>query len=407
MSTHHILRLGARGDGIAEGPILAPRTLPGEEVSGTPEGRVLRDIRILTPSPVRRSPPCPHYRACGGCQLQHASDGFTAEWKRGIVASALRSHGLSAETGPVITSPDRSRRRATFAARRTKTGTMAGFHARASDQIIEIPDCRLLHPDLMRALPVAHELARVGASRKGALAVAATLSLGGLDLSVTGGKPLDGPLRLVLADLASCHDLARLAWEAEVIVTRRPPEQDFAGVRVVPPPGAFLQATSEGEAALCAEVETILDGARRVVDLFAGCGTFTFPLARRASVHAVEGAAEMIAALDRGARHAEGLRPVTSEARDLFRRPLLAEELVRFDAAVIDPPRAGAEAQIRELARARLPRIAHVSCNPVTFARDAAVLVAAGYVPGPVRVVDQFRWSAHVELVAGFALKTP
>ncbi|WP_210878435.1 class I SAM-dependent RNA methyltransferase [Roseovarius autotrophicus] len=404
MSTYHILRLGARGDGIADGPVFAPRTLPGEEVSGRTEGQVLHDVRIRAPSPDRVRPPCRHYTACGGCQVQHASDGFVAEWKREIVQSALRAQGISAEIGPALTSPPASRRRATLAARRTKSGAMAGFHARASDHIVEVPDCRLLHPDLMAALSVARDLALTGASRKGALAVTASLSLHGLDLAVDGGKPLDGPLRIALAALAGRHDLARLAWEGEVVVTRRAPEQVFGTVRVVPPPRAFLQATAEGEAALCAETETILQGARRIVDLFAGCGTFTFPLARTAAVHAVECAAEMIAALDHGVRHTSGLRAVTSETRDLFRRPLLAEELARFDAAVIDPPRAGAEAQIAELARARVPRIAHVSCNPVTFARDAATLVAAGYALGPVRVVDQFRWSAHVELVAGFTL---
>jgi len=405
VTTHRIRRLGIRGDGIADGPLFAPRTLPGEEVSGTPEGQVLHDIRILASSPDRVRPPCRHFTACGGCQVQHASEDFVAGWKRDIVVTALGAQGISAEVAPVLTSPPASRRRATLAARRTKSGALAGFHARASEQVIEVPDCRLLHPDLMAALPVARDLALAGASRKGALAVAATLSLGGLDLSVTGGKPLDGPLRLALADLAARHDLARLAWQEEVVVTRRPPEQVFGTVRVVPPPGAFLQATAEGEAALCTEVEMFLSGARRVVDLFAGCGTFTFPLARHAAVHAVEGSNGMIAALDRGARHAAGLRPVTTERRDLFRRPLVAGELARFDAAVIDPPRAGAEAQIAELARARVPRIVHVSCNPVTFARDAATLVAEGYAPGPVRVVDQFRWSAHVELVAGFSLK--
>jgi 23S rRNA (uracil1939-C5)-methyltransferase len=406
LTVWRITRLGARGDGVADGPLFAARTLPGEEVSGTPEGDVLHDIRILTPSPERVRPPCRHFASCGGCQLQHASDRFVAEWKREMVARALQAHGISAEIEPVLTSPPASRRRATLAARRTKSGAMAGFHARGSDQIVEIPECRLLHPDLMRALPVARDLALTGASRKAALAVTATLSLGGLDLAVSGGKPLDGPLRVSLAALAERHDLARLSWEEEIVVTRHAPEQAFADVRVVPPPGAFLQATTDGEAALCAQVETILVGARRVVDLFAGCGTFTFPLAHDAAVHAVEGEAGMIAALDRAARHASGLKQVTSEARDLFRRPLLAEELTRFDAAVIDPPRAGAEAQIAELARAQLPRIAHVSCNPMTFARDAVVLLAAGYTLGPVHVVDQFRWSAHVELVAGFTLKS-
>ncbi len=404
MTTHRILRLGARGDGVAEGPLFAPRTLPGEEVSGTPDGTRLTDIRILAPSPDRVRAPCRHFAQCGGCQLQHASDPFVAGWKADQVRAALRGHGIEAEMLPVLTSPPASRRRAVLAARRTKSGALAGFHARASDQVVEVPECQLLHPDLMPALGAARDLAVTGASRKGALDVAATLSRAGLDIAVRGGKPLDGPLRLALAGLSERHDLARLAWEDETVLTRRAPVQEFGGVPVVPPPGAFLQATAEGESALVAEVLALVDGARRVADLFAGCGTFTFPLARHAAVHAVEGAADMVAALDHAARHAQGLRPVTHAVRDLFRQPLDAAALAGFDAAVIDPPRAGAEAQIAELARAGVPRIAHVSCNPATFARDAAHLLASGYRMGPVRVVDQFRWSAHVELVAGFHL---
>lgn len=406
MSTHRILRLGARGDGVAEGPLYVPRTLPGETVSGTPDGQRLGDIRILTPSPDRVRPPCPHFAQCGGCQLQHASDSFVGDWKAEQVRGALQGRGIEADIRPVLTSPPASRRRAVLAARRTKSGALAGFHARASEHVVEVPQCHLLHPDLMPALAAARDLAVTGASRKAALDVSATLSNAGLDVAVRGGKPLDGPLRLALAALAERHDLARLAWDEETVLTRRPPIREFGGVPVVPPPGAFLQATAEGEAALVTEVMALLDGARRVADLFAGCGTFTFPLARRSAVHAVEGAPGMIGALDHAARHAQGLRPVTHEARDLFRRPLDAQELAAFDAVVIDPPRAGAEAQIAALARARVGRIAHVSCNPATFARDAGILLAAGYRMGPVRVVDQFRWSAHVELVAGFMLNT-
>lgn len=404
MTRYHITRLGHQGDGIAKGPLFAPLTLPGEEITGTPDGQTLRDIRILTPSPDRVTPPCRHFKSCGGCQLQHASDDFTARWKRQVVETALAAHDIYSEIAPIITSSPFSRRRATLAARRTKKGAMAGFHARGSDTIIEIPDCRLLHHELMAALPLAEDLALEGTSRKAALAVTVTLSLGGLDVAVRGGKPLDGLLRITLAGLAQKHDLARLAWDGEVVVNRRAPHQCFGPALVTPPPGAFLQATAEGEAALLAYTETILGDASRVLDLFAGCGTFALPLARRAAVHAVEGDSAMTEALDAGWRHAQGLKPVTTEARDLFRRPLLPDELSRFDGAVIDPPRAGAGAQIAEIARARLPRLAYVSCNPISFARDARHLLSHGYHMGPVRVVDQFRWSAHVELSAGFTL---
>lgn len=401
--SHRIERLGHQGDGIAAGPLYAPMTLPGEVVSGTAQGQRLTDIRIIEPSERRVAPPCRHFKACGGCQLQHADDAFVAAWKEDVVRTALAAHGLDAPFLPVATSPAQARRRATLSARRTKKSAMAGFHGRASDVIVEIPGCTLLHPDLMRAVPVAEALAHAAASRKGALDVAVSLSLVGLDVNVTGGKPLDGPLRMALAQLAEAQDLARLAWEGEVIAMRRPPVQRFGAAQVLPPPGAFMQATAHGEAALLADVRSAVEGAARIVDLFAGCGTFALPLAEGAQVHAVEGDAAMIEALDAAWRKTGGLKQVTGEARDLFRRPLLPDEMKGVDAAVIDPPRAGAEAQIAQLVAAEIPRIAYVSCNPVTFARDAAALVAAGWRIDALRVVDQFRWSAHVELVSQFS----
>ena len=404
MTEHVIERLGHQGDGIAPGPVFAPMTLPGEVVTGTLNGQRLDQVRIVTPSSDRVAAPCRHFKTCGGCQVQHASDAFVEHWKAGIVREALRAQGIEAEIAGVETSPPRSRRRAGLSARRTKKGAMAGFHGRASGTIVEIPDCQLLHPDLIAALPVAEALAVAGGSRKGELNVSVTLSDGGLDVAVRDGKPLDRDLEVALAQQAEALDLARLSWDGEVIAMRRAPGQIFGPARVVPPPGAFLQATPQGEAALLRAVTEITEGASKIADLFAGCGTFALPLARRAEVLAVEGDRAMIAALDRGWREAQGLKRVEGVTRDLFRNPLLRDEFKGIDAVVIDPPRAGAEAQIAELAEARVPVIAHVSCNPVTFARDAARLIAAGYVMGPVRVVDQFRWSSHVELVAGFRL---
>ncbi|MEQ6249495.1 class I SAM-dependent RNA methyltransferase [Sulfitobacter sp. HNIBRBA3233] len=404
MSEHLIERLGLYGDGIAEGPVFAPMTLPGERVTGTLEGTTLRDIKIDQPSAERVAPPCRHFRSCGGCTLQHASDGLVAAWKTGVVTQSLAAQGLRTEVRPILTSPAQSRRRASFAARRTKKGALVGFHGRASDTVVEIPDCKLLHPDLMKALPLAEALALAGASRKTALSVTVTTARGGLDVQVDGGKPLDGPLRQTLAALCENHGIARLTWEDEVIAQRTPPMQRFGPAEVPFPPGAFIQATAHAEASLLAAVEEAVGDADRIVDLFAGCGTFALPLATRATVHAVEGDAAMLAALDKGWRLAKGVKTVTHVARDLFRRPLLPDEFKTYDAAVIDPPRAGAEAQTAELARAGLARIAFVSCNPVTFARDAAVLVAAGYTLDWVQPVDQFRWSPHIELAAQFSL---
>ncbi|MBO9452388.1 class I SAM-dependent RNA methyltransferase [Tropicibacter sp. R16_0] len=399
-----IARLGHQGDGIAEGPIFAPRTLPGEVVTGDVDGQQLTEIRIETPSDDRVKPPCRHYKACGGCQLQHASDPFVAAWKVDIVRAALAAQGIEAEMRPIHTSPPHSRRRATIAVRRTKKGTLAGFHGRASDVITEIPDCHLLTPELLAAIPVAEALALLGGSRKGVLAVTLTLSSAGLDVSVQGGKPLDGPLEASLAQAAEQQGLARLAWDGEVLAMRNPPYQQFGAAKVAPPPGAFLQATQDGEAALLSAVQEVVAGAKKIVDLFAGCGTFSLPLAADAEVHAVEGEKAMTQALDQGWRMAQGLKRVTTEARDLFRRPLMPDELRKVDAVVLDPPRAGAEAQVAELAQAQVPVIAYVSCNPVTFARDAKALVAAGYTLNWVQVVDQFRWSSHTELAASFTL---
>ncbi|APE45143.1 RNA methyltransferase [Sulfitobacter alexandrii] len=403
MTEHRIIRLGHHGDGIASGPIYAAKTLPGELVTGTVQDDALTDVRIVEPSEQRVAPPCRHFRSCGGCQLQHASDPFVADWKQDFVRTSLKAHGLEAPLRPIVTSPAQSRRRATFAARRTKKGAMAGFHAQASDVIIEIPDCKLLHPDLMAGLEVAEKLAVIGASRKGPLAVTVTRSDAGLDVSVSKGKPLDGPLRQTLAQATETLGLARLSWEDETIAMRLPPVQRFGAADVLPPPGAFLQATDHGEAALCRGVREAVGSSARLADLFAGCGTFTLPLAETASVHAVEGIAEMLHALDHGWRMAEGLKPVTTETRDLYRRPMLPDELSRFDAVVLDPPRAGAERQVAQIALTDVPRVAYVSCNPVTFARDAATLCDAGYTLDWVQVVDQFRWSPHTELVACFA----
>lgn len=400
MTKYTIERLGLYGDGIAAGPVFAPMTLPGEVVTGTLDGNTLKDIRIVTPSADRVAPPCRHFKSCGGCHLQHAADPVVANWKTDVVRQALAAHGIETEIRPILTSPAQSRRRATFSAKRTKKGAMAGFHGRASDVVVEIPDCKLLDPRLMAGIGIAEDLALLGTSRKAEIAVTVTTSERGLDVQVSGGKPLDEALRNTLGGFCETSGIARLTWEDEVIAMRIPPIQRFGAAEVCPPPGAFLQATAQGEAALLAAVQEAVAGAKRISDLFAGSGTFTLPLAQNAQMHAVEGEAAMLDALDRGWRMAQGLKTVSHAARDLFRRPLLPDELKRFDAVVLDPPRAGAEAQISELARAGVAHIAYVSCNPVTFARDTAQLLQAGYTLDWVQPVDQFRWSSHIELAA-------
>ncbi|MEO5613530.1 MAG: class I SAM-dependent RNA methyltransferase [Cypionkella sp.] len=399
-------RLGHLGDGIAQGPlgaIFVPGMLPGEEVEGELQGDQLADFRIVTPSVNRVKPPCSHAKTCGGCMMQHASDAFVADWKLGIVKGALAGQGLEAEFRPIITSPPKSRRRATIAARRTKTGALMGFHARASDMVVEVPNCQLLHPDLIATFPGLQALVKLGGSRTAEVSLTVTRSLSGADVMVVGGKPLDGQLQLELARVTETYGFARLTWNGDTVALRTAPMQRFGRALVSPPPGAFLQATVEGEQALLRTVALAIGSAKKIVDLFAGVGTFALPLAERAEVHAVEGEAAMTAALAKAANNTEGLKRVTVETRDLFRRPLEDDEFKGVEAVVIDPPRAGAEAQMAVLARSKVPVIASVSCNPISFARDAKVLIAGGYNLDWVQVVDQFRWSAHVELVAKFS----
>jgi 23S rRNA (uracil1939-C5)-methyltransferase len=399
-----ITRLGHLGDAIAQtdnGPIYVAMALPGEVVEDTGEARIATP-KIITPSENRVKAPCPHYRSCGGCVLQHASDGFVAAWKAEVVETALRGQGIEATATATLTSPAQSRRRATVTGRRTKKGALVGFHARASDTIIEIPNCKLLDPALMAALPVAAEATMIGSSRKGEVAFTMTLSDSGVDMACDGGKDMDNDLFTALAGLAETHSLARISWNGEAVATRAPALQTMGKARVEPPSGAFLQATRHGEAALLQAVRDIVGDASPIVDLFTGCGTFALPLAEHAEIHAVESDPAMIRALDIGWRSALGLKRVTSEARDLFRRPLLPDELARFNAVVLDPPRAGAEAQIAQIAASNATCVAYVSCNPITFARDAKRLLEAGFSLGRLTVVDQFRWSVHVELVAEF-----
>ena len=403
MSSYLITRLGHHGDGIAEGPVFAPLTLPGETVTGDLEGSRLTNIRVAEPSEHRVKAPCSHFKSCGGCQLQHASDSFVADWKTEVIRQALKAQGLEAELLPIHVSPEKSRRRATFSVRRTKKGALAGFHARASDVIVEVPNCQLVMPELMAALPAAAAMALAGGSRKGELNVTITDSAQGPDVLVDGGKPLDGPLRAELAALVHKFRLARLTWGDELVAMEQPPRQPFGAAHVVPPAGAFLQATRDGELALLNAVKRVVGKAGQVIDLFAGCGTFSLPLAEAAEVHAVEGESAMLEVLDNGWRMAQGLKKVTTETRDLFRNPYLPQELNRFDAIVLDPPRAGAEAQCAQICESTVKTIAYVSCNPVTFARDAAQLVQAGYGLDWVQPVDQFRWSAHTELAAQFS----
>jgi 23S rRNA (uracil1939-C5)-methyltransferase len=396
--------LGAKGDGVAEGGALyVPYTLPGERVRVVRHGDRARAEEILTASPARIKPVCPVFGTCGGCALQHATERFTALWKRDLIVATLAARGITeVAVRPTITSAPGSRRRITVTGRRTRKGVLIGFHGPASTDIVPIETCAVAEPALIAVLSRLDELVGLAASRKGEARLTLTLTNGGIDVAVTEAKPVTGPAQALLAGVAARAGIARLGWNGEEVATMRAPEVAMGRARVVPPPGGFLQPTRDGEAALVEAVGEAVGAAGRIADLFCGSGTFTLPLAEQAEIHAVDGVAEALVALDAAWRTTPGLKLVRCERRDLTHRPLLPAELKGVEAVVIDPPRAGARNQAEQLARSQVPRIASVSCNPATFARDARILIDSGYRLDWVQPVDQFRWSPHVELVAGF-----
>jgi 23S rRNA (uracil1939-C5)-methyltransferase len=400
-------RLGARGDGIADGiggPLYVAGALPGEEVEvepepGHPDRRHL--LRIATPSVERIAPICPHFGVCGGCALQHWRAEPYRAWKRGLVVAALAQAGLDAPVGALIDAHGEGRRRAVFHARTIGRDTLdVGFSAARAHRIVPIDRCPILAPRLDGALAAAWAIAESFGPARKPLDLQVTATEGGLDVDVRGTGPLTAVLMSALARVADAYRLARLTRHGELVAQRAAPVVRIDGATVTLPPGAFLQATAEGEAALARLVVAHCAGARRVADLFCGVGPFALRLAASARVAAADADAPAIAALARAGASAPGLKPVAAERRDLFRRPLVAAELKRFDAVVFDPPRQGAQAQARELAASSVPTIVAVSCNPATLARDARILLDGGYRLTSVTPLDQFRYSPHVEIVA-------
>jgi len=399
-----ISRLGNRGDGVADapaGPVFVPYTLPGEMVEvepfpGHPDRRHL--LRVENASAERIAPVCPHFGVCGGCQTQHWAISRYRDWKRGLLAEALRHAGLDTPVGDLVDAHGDGRRRAVFHARRASHGVLeVGFAAYRAHHIVAIDRCPVLAPSLSGALPAAWAIAEaIGPGKP--LDIQVTASDVGLDVDVRGSGPLGARHTAALAALAETHRLARLTRHGELIVQRAAPTVRMGKAAIVLPPGAFLQATAEGEAVLTQLVLEHVGKARNVADLFCGVGPFALRLAERARVAAADADAAAIAAL-REAAKTPGLKPIAAEARDLFRCPLAPDELKPFDAVVFDPPRQGAEAQARQLAASRVPLIVAVSCNATTFARDARILADGGYRLASVTPVDQFRYSAHVEIV--------
>jgi 23S rRNA (uracil1939-C5)-methyltransferase len=402
-------RLGHRGDGIADtpaGPLYVPYVLPGETVDVEPvPGHADRRhvVRVEVESAERIAPICPHFGVCGGCALQHWETARYRAWKRGLVVAALAQAGLAAPVDDLIDAHGAGRRRAVFHARRgSDDGLQVGFAGYRSHDVVPIDRCPVLAPELAGAIEAARAIAEALGPQRKPLDIQVTASELGLDVDVRGSGPLPPGLMARLIALAQTHRLARLTRHGELIVQHAQPTVRMGRARVTLPPGAFLQATAEGEEALARLVLDHAGDAAAVADLFAGVGPFALRLAERVRVHAVDSDAPAIAAL-RQASAVPGFKPVETEVRELFRRSLLPAELARFDAVVFDPPRQGAQAQARALAESKVPVVVAVSCNPATFARDARLLVDGGYRLEAVTPVDQFRYSAHVEIVARFA----
>lgn len=393
-----IERLGHRGDGVAAGPVFVPYALPGERVNAKVEGDRGRLIALQEPSPERIEPFCPLFTRCGGCAIQHLAEPAYQAWKRSLVVDALAQARIDVDVEPLVDAHGNGRRRVTLHARKGKVG----FAAARSHELVELDSCPILVPQLNQGLEAVRAFERQLRGLGKPLDIVLTATLTGLDCDIRGAGRIDEKMRLRLADLAAQFDLARLSNHGDIVIERRAPAVRFGTVQVCPPPGAFLQATAAADIALTTLVREGLAGARRVADLFSGCGTLSLALATTWHIDAFDSDKPAIAALEKAARRTDGLKPVKAQARDLFHRPLLADELKPFDAVVFDPPRAGAEAQARRLAASKVGRLVAVSCSPATFARDATILIAGGYRLTNVTPVDQFRHSAHVELVGLF-----
>jgi 23S rRNA (uracil1939-C5)-methyltransferase len=403
--------VGQRGDGVAlagSGSVFVPYTLGGEivqasEVAGHPDRRTL--VHVETASVERIQPFCRYFGACGGCAIQHWQPSSYRTWKRQIVVDTLRYARIECPVDELIDAHGAGRRRITAHARRGEGALRVGFAAANSHAIVDIDHCPVLDPSLHGALEAAHALAEMLKPVAKPLDIQITATDGGLDIDLRGSGPLPSAMIAALSRLAEQHRLARLTRHGELVLMRAAPVLSMGPAQVTLPPGSFLQATTEGEQRLAAEVAGHCKAAKHIADLFCGVGPFALRLATRARIGAFDSDSGAVTALQKAAMSTPGLKPVKAEVRDLFRRPLMPSELRDYDAVVFDPPRQGALAQVQQLAKSKIPVIVAVSCNPVTFARDARILIDGGYRIERVTPLDQFRHTPHVELVARFVAR--
>lgn len=408
--TLRIKHLGHLGDGVAiseRGPVFIAGTLVGELVEAEVSGDRGKLLHVIEPAEGRIAPSCVHFGRCGGCIAQHMAPAVYDAWKRESLQHTLEQEGLTAELLPTVHVPPGARRRVVLALGRTDHGPVLGFHEGKSSQIVPITQCLVADPAIVKGLPVLSALLGPFAPPKGTADVSVLATRNGLDVSVTGTGKLSPKQRESLILGAERHDIARITVGGEILVTYRSPTVDVGGAPVVMPPGGFVQAAASAEEALGDVVCAALKKSKRVADLFSGSGAFALRLARHSSVHAVESEAGALAALDLARRQVAGLKTISFERRDLFRHPLQRVELKELDGIALDPPRQGATPQCELLAKSEITTIAYVSCNPASFARDARILIDAGYTMKPIVPVDQFLWSPHLELVTSFTKPAP
>ena len=408
-----ITAIGAQGDGLSRfddgKPAFVPLTLPGETVRARMDGSRGEVVEILTASADRVTPPCKHFGHCGGCALQHWAAGPYLGWKAEQIRIQLSMEGLETDILPTFAAPPASRRRVALHARRGAKGqgALLGFKERRSWSLVTIEECPVTDPRLVAAFPALARLAEPFLEHpKSAPTLHVTLTATGLDIDVTGVERKSGGLsadaRMRAAMAASEGDFARVTLAGETVYGARQPMVKLGPAVVALPPGGFLQAVPAAERAMVEFAVAQAQGASRIADLYCGVGTFTFRLAEVGAVYAAEMSPPAIAALKFALGAASGLKPITAEARDLVKRPVLSTELAKTDVVVIDPPRAGAAEQTVEIAKSKVAKVVSVSCNPGTFAKDARALVDAGFRLEKVLPVDQFVWSPHIELVGVF-----
>jgi 23S rRNA (uracil1939-C5)-methyltransferase len=402
--------VGHHGDGVALAPaqnIYVPYTLGGETVEVEtvpgrhPDRRRLTRVEIA--SPERIEPFCPHFGVCGGCAIQHWEAGAYRAWKRELVVSALAQAGIDCEVAPLVDAHGAGRRRMTLHARMgTHEVLKVGFASAGSHDIVPIDRCPILDPQLGGAIEAAWAVAEPLIGMGKPLDIQVTATNNGLDVDVRGSGALSTALITTLSHIAQQQRLARLTRHGELVLLRSSPDISIGAAQVTLPPGSFLQATIAGEETLAALVSEHCKRAKHIADLFCGVGPFALRLATKSRVTALDSDAGAVTALQKAATLTSGLKPVRAEPRDLFRRPLMPQELRDYDTVVFDPPRQGAQAQVTQLAASKVAIVVAVSCNVTTFARDARILIDGGYRIDGVTPVDQFRHTPHVELVARF-----